>query len=255
VRTERRFWREGLSTWERFLTTGAVRGIASARKARHDHEIAQASEHFLRNDARYFSKVVPLRYHWRLYEWLRPRAVYLDIETNSFGAITVVGLYGQGLYTPLIQGESLTWLRLRDELSRYDLLVTFCGSTFDLPMLRSRFPNLPLVHLHLDLCSAGRQLGYRRGLKTIEHMMGIERSPELQGLTGHDAVQHWNRWRHRRDDDARRLLIAYNQADCVNLEPLADAFYCLLVRASGIEDECKSVSANDDAATTTGRLT
>ncbi len=47
--------------------------------------------------------------------------------------------------------------------------------------------------------------------------MGIERSPELQGLTGHDAVQHWNRWRHRRDDEARRLLAAYNEADCVNL--------------------------------------
>ena len=99
------------------------------------------SEHFLRNDPRYFARAVPPRYHWRLYEWLRPRAVYLDIETNSFGEITVVGLYGQGLFTSLIRGESLTWLRLRDEFSRYDLLVTFCGSTFDLPMLRAHFPD------------------------------------------------------------------------------------------------------------------
>ena len=250
VLTERRFWCEGLSTWERFLTTPVVRGIAAGRKARFDHEIAQAREHFLRNDPRYFSRAVPPRYHWRLYEWLRPRAVYLDIETNSFGEITVVGLFGQGLYTSLIRGESLTWLRLRDELSRYDLLVTFCGSTFDLPVLRAHFPDLPLVQPHLDLCSVGRQLGYRGGLKTIERMMGIERSPELQGLTGHDAVQHWNRWRHRRDHEARRLLVAYNEADCVNLEPLADAFYCLLVQASGIEDHCKSVSGHIGTITT-----
>ena len=244
VRTERRFWSEGLNTWERFLTARTVRGIAAGRKARFDHEIAHAQEHFLRNDPRYFARAVPPRYHWRLYEWLRPRAVYLDIETNSFGEITVVGLYGQGLYTSLIRGESLTWLRLKDEFSRYALLVTFCGSTFDLPMLRAHFPDLPLGQPHLDLCSVGKQLGYRGGLKAIERAMGIERSPELQGLTGHDAVQHWNRWRHRRDDDARRLLVAYNEADCVNLRPLADAFYCRLVRASGIDDHSKPVSGH-----------
>ena len=36
-------------------------------------------------DARYFGNKLPAREHWRLYEWLRPRAVYLDIETNSWG--------------------------------------------------------------------------------------------------------------------------------------------------------------------------
>lgn len=218
------------------MTARTVRGISAGRKAHFDRELARAYDHFLGNDPRYFAKTVPPRYHWRLYEWLHPRAVYLDIETDSFGDITVVGLYGGGQYTPLIRGESLTWLRLKGELSRFDLLVTFCGSSFDLPMLRARFPDLPLVQPHLDLCGLGRQLGYRGDLKTIERMMGIERPPELRGLTGHDAVQHWNRWRHRRDDDARRLLVTYNEADCVNLQPLADAFYCRLVRTSGLED-------------------
>ena len=41
---------------------------------------------------------------------------------------------------------------------------------------------------------------------------------------------------HQRDEQARQLLLAYNEADCVNLQPLADAFYCRLVQASGIED-------------------
>ena len=34
-----------------------------------------------------------------------------------------------------------------------------------------------------------------------------------------------------RDDEARRLLLTYNEADCVNLRPLADRFYCRLVQA------------------------
>jgi len=66
--------------------------------------------------------------------------------------------------------------------------------------------------------------------------MGIEREPELQGFTGADAIRQWNRWRHRRDATALKLLVAYNEADCVNLEPLADTFYCQLVQSSGLHD-------------------
>lgn len=234
--TERRFWRQGVSTWERFLASPAVRGISADRKVLYDYRIAEAHQHFADDDSRYFAKAVPARHQWRLYEWLRARAVYLDIETDSFGHITVVGLYGQGRYTALVRNESLGLLRLREELSRYDLLVTFCGSTFDLPMLRAHFPDLRLEQPHIDLCGVGRQLGYRGGLKAIERMMGIERASALHGFSGEDAVAQWNRWRYQRDENARRLLLAYNEADCVNLEPLADMFYCELVRASGIHD-------------------
>ena len=234
--TERRFWREGFSTWDRFLGARAIKGISAARKALYDTRIAEAHQHFDRDDSRYFAKAVPARHQWRLYEWLRARAVYLDIETDSFGHITVVGLYGQGRYTALVRHESLGLLRLKEELSRYDLLVTFCGSTFDLPMLRAHFPDLVFDQPHIDLCGVGRQLGYRGGLKAIERVMDIERTSDLQGFSGEDAVHQWNRWRHQRDANARRLLLAYNEADCVNLEPLADAFYCQLVQASGIQD-------------------
>ena len=151
VQTERRFWREGLVTWEDFLTTHSLRHVSGIRKARFDEEITQARDHFVRQDIRYFARTVPARYQWRLYEWLRPGAVYLDIETNSFGEITVVGLYGHGAYTALLRGESLDWHRLAEELSHYDLLVTFCGTSFDLPMLSAHFPTLRLDQPHIDL--------------------------------------------------------------------------------------------------------
>ena len=76
----------------------------------------------------------------------------------------------------------------------------------------------------------GKQLGCRGRLKAIETQLGIARAAELSGLNGHDAVLLWNRWRHSRDEQARARLLGYNEADCLNLERLADTFYCEMVR-------------------------
>jgi uncharacterized protein YprB with RNaseH-like and TPR domain len=228
--TERRLWREGIATWSDFLAASSIPGISAGRKVLYDESISEAQAHYTRDDARYFGVVLPQREQWRLYEWLRDRAMYLDIETDSFGQITVLGCYGHGRFTSFVRGESLNVRQLADELSRYDLLVTFCGTTFDVPMLLAQFPNLPLDQPHIDLCFVGRQLGYRGGLKAIETQLDITRAAELQGLDGHDAVMLWNRWRHSRDEEARRRLLGYNEADCVNLERLADTFYCEMVR-------------------------
>ncbi len=76
----------------------------------------------------------------------------------------------------------------------------------------------------------GRQLGYRGGLKAIETQLDIIRTADLHGLNGHDAVLLWNRWQHSHDREARERLLGYNEADCVNLEQLADKFYCEMVR-------------------------
>lgn len=244
LHTEGRFWGQGVCTWDHFLSTREIRGLSAARKALFDNRLKEAQQRFEQQDSRYFANTLPTRHQWRLYEWLRERALYLDIEADSFGQITVVGLYGRGRYTALVRHESLNLLRLREELSQYDLLVTFCGSTFDLPMLRAHFADLPLEQPHFNLCGIGRQLGLRGGLKSIERQMGISRPPAIQGFSGDDAVRQWNRWRHQRDEGVRDLLLAYNEADCVHLQPLADACYCRLVLASGIE-EIRTQQARD----------
>ena len=228
--TERRLWREGITTWSDFLAASFIQGISTGRKALYDKGISEAQAHYTRDDARYFGLVLPQREQWRLYEWLRERTVYLDIETDSFGQITVVGCYGQGRFTSFVRGETLEVRHLADELSQYDLLVTFCGTTFDVPMLLAQFPSLPLDQPHIDLCFMGRQLGYRGGLKAIEAQLDIPRAADLHGLNGHDAVLLWNQWRHSHDENARERLLGYNEADCVNLERLADTFYCEMVR-------------------------
>ena len=230
--TERRLWRQGLLTWGDFLARRSIPNVGPARKARYDVDIGKAVEQHARHNARYFGVVVPGREQWRLYEWLRPRAVYLDIETDSFGRITVVGLYAHGRMTSFVRGESLNAPQLADALRPYDLLVTFCGTTFDFPMLLSQYPDLPLDQPHMDLCVLGRRMGYRGGLKAIERQLGIKRPEELEGMSGGDAVRCWNRWRHARDEEAKTRLLHYNEADCINLQPLADAFYRLMVQST-----------------------
>ena len=236
-RTEQQWWQRGIETWADFLSASSISGIKPSRKARYDEALGQAKANRAEENARYFAVKLHPRDHWRLYEWLRPRAVYLDIETNSFGQITVVGLYGRGRCISFVRGESLERRRLSDELAQYDLLVTFNGAAFDLPVLLATFEGLPLDQPHLDLCLLGRQLGYRGGLKAIELQLGIRRRADLWGMSGADACQLWNRWRHRRDEEARERLLAYNEADCVNLQPLADLFYCQMANSIGVNSQ------------------
>jgi uncharacterized protein len=229
---ERRLWRQGLLTWTDFLSRPSIKNIRPARKARYDAEVAKAVKQYAGDNARYFGVVLPPGEHWRLYDWLRSRAVYLDIETDSFGRISVVGLYGHGEMTSFVRGESLNAGRLAEALREYDLLITFCGTTFDLPMLLSQYPDLPLDQPHIDTCLLGRRLGYGGGLKAIERQLGIKRRQALEGMHGDDAVRCWNRWRYSRDEHARMRLLRYNEADCINLQALTETFYRLMVQST-----------------------
>jgi uncharacterized protein YprB with RNaseH-like and TPR domain len=78
-----------------------------------------------------------------------------------------------------------------------------------------------------------RRLGFRGGLKRIEEQVGIRRAPEVEGLSGWDAVNLWRRWRRHRDADALDCLLAYNRADVENLSLLLAFAYQRLKAASG----------------------
>jgi hypothetical protein len=234
--TERRLWESGVGDWSAFRSRASLPGIAPLRKPLYDEELATAAEHLERGNARYFSRRLKPRDHWRLFEAFGTRAVFLDIETTgsppAYGEVTVVGLYGNGVMTTLVRHDSLTEEHLSAELSRYELLVTFCGSIFDLPYLRAKFPRLTLDQPHIDLCFAAKRVGLRGGLKRIEEALGLERAPELQGLDGWDAVRLWQASR-RGSREALDLLIGYNEADTRNLLPLAQIVCARLAERYG----------------------
>ena len=235
--TEQRLWEQGIDTWSSFLGHPSIPSISPSRKILYDQDLEQAVQNLTARDAKFFARLLKARDHWRLFKAFRSRIAFLDIETNGdppeTGEITLVGIYGNGNMTTLIQGESLSERRLNHELAKYDLLVTFFGSGFDLPYIRYKFPKVLLDHPHFDLCFAARRLGYKGGLKHIELEFGLSRSRDVTGLTGWDAVNLWHAWR-AGDSQAGTQLLQYNEADAKNLEPLAELLYDELVRHYGL---------------------
>ena len=234
--SERRLWEDGVTTWDAFLDSPILPGISRARKSLYDPDVSAAREQFARRNARYFSHCLKPRDHWRLFGAFRSRTVFLDIETTGTapheGEVTMVGLYSAGSMTTLIRNDSLTGQRLADELDRYDLIVTFFGSAFDLPFLKAKYPRLRLDQPHFDLCFAARRLGYHGGLKQIESTLGITRHSSVQGMDGWEAVRLWYQWQ-AGDEHALSRLVTYNAADTKNLEPLAEHLYHELVGRYG----------------------
>lgn len=230
--TERRLWEHGITDWTRFLSTSGLPGVAPARKRQYDEQVQTALEQFHQGRVDYFADALKPRDHWRVFGAFRARTGYLDIETTGepagVGQVTVVGLYVQGTMFSLVNGMNLSEGLLSQALSRCDVLVTFFGSGFDLPYLKATFPGLKLDQAHFDLCFAARRLGLRGGLKHIEGLCGIARSSDVQGLDGWDAVRLWQAWR-LGDRDSLNQLVRYNEADVMNLEPLADHLYSRLV--------------------------
>ncbi len=242
--TERLWWEEGIDTWDAFLEKPSAPRISSFRKAQYDEDILEAQKQWRAQNSRFFTHILKARDHWRLYPNFRSQAAFLDIETNGIpfpdGEITVVGIYGKGRMTTFIQGENLSGDRLQAEFASYDLLVTFFGSGFDLPFLKAKYPDLTLDHPHIDLCFAARRLGLKGGLKAIETEVGCFRPTALEGLTGWDAVRLWEESQ-RGQAGSREVLIQYNEADCKNLEPLADLIYNRLVQRHGLPEYIASL--------------
>jgi uncharacterized protein YprB with RNaseH-like and TPR domain len=226
--TEQRLWEQGIDSWNTFLKNPSIPFISPTRKLFYNQDLMQAMLHLSARNSKFFGQLLKARDHWRLFKTFRSKTAFLDIETTGdppeSGEITVVGIYSNGSMTFLIQGESLSEMRLNQELAKYDLLVTFFGSGFDLPYIRSKFPKVVLDHPHFDLCFAARRLGYKGGLKHIELEFGISRPMHVAGLTGWDAVQLWHAWKGG-DLEAGTQLLHYNEADAKNLEPLAELLY------------------------------
>ena len=140
-------------------------------------------------------------------EGLDPRRIlYLDTETTglSGGAGTVAFLVGVGCLTDegfevrqLVMRdypeEEAVLRRLRELTERFDVLCTFNGKTFDLPLLRSRFlmnrmkpdcldkPHIDLLHLsrrlwklRLGRCNLGRLEEAILGKPRVDDLPGSE---------------------------------------------------------------------------------
>jgi len=223
-RREAHIWRQGLSTWEDFLAAKRIRGLSRERLGWLKGELKRSLAHL--EDAAYFARRLRAGEHWRLFRHFRPRAAYLDIETTGTvwpGLwVTVVGLYDGRNLRQFVKGYNLD--KFPQTLREFDLLVTFNGTQFDLPVLQAYFPQLSLPPAHVDLRFLMARLGFKGGLKKIEPRFGIHRPDEVDGMDGYMAVLLWERYQ-RGDKGALDLLLTYNREDVVNLEVLMDAAF------------------------------
>ncbi|MEK6968048.1 MAG: ribonuclease H-like domain-containing protein [Nanoarchaeota archaeon] len=223
IRKERNLWKSGIEDWDAFISAKRILGFSDSRKAYADRQIHAAKKALFENDSSFFARKLPSSEVWRLYEHFKDETLFLDIETTGVwknSAITVVGLSDGYDFRPMIKGVNLDFGRLQQQLSACKLLVTFNGSSFDLPFL-SKYVKMPEV-AHLDLKHACARISLKGGLKEIERTLGLSRTPLVDGLHGGDALTLWRMFRVTGDDYYLKLLLQYNEEDTINLRLIAD---------------------------------
>ena len=205
---ERELWVAGYTDWEAFRS-GYPEG--------HWRELVLD-----RLERERAARDMPRREAWRLFPSYRDRVAYLDIETAEIAGerdvVTCVGLFDGKNVEAYLRGLNLN--ELPAALGRFELLVTYNGACYDLPVLTRAFPGLEPRRLrHIDLRFPLGRLGFRGGLKAAEREIGIERPEEIRDVDGRLAIRLWQA--HRRGHPrALDTLTRYCLEDVVNLEPL-----------------------------------
>ncbi len=219
---EKQIWNQGIDGWDDFLNKNIL-GISRYRKPFYDRQILKARENLYNDNSLYFTKVLPLSEYWRLYNYFKEDAVFLDIETCSYyGMVTVVGLF-DGIETKtMIRGINLDKDVLKKEFQKYKLIITFNGLSYDVPVLNKYFGNIIPEIPHIDLRHVCSKIGLKGGLKVIEEIIGIKRPALLRNYNGDDAAMLWDMYFATGKEKYLNLLVEYNEEDIINLKPIAE---------------------------------
>jgi len=219
--TEVDLWRSGVLDWSDLRSRTESLGLTSPSRTRLTTELVRSEQALAERDVGWFARRLPNREHWRLYPTFAPETAYMDIETTGLspygGIVTVVTVHGGGATRSFVAGDDLE--ELPAYLARFQVLVTFNGSRFDVPFLLASFPQLIVPPAHIDLRFLLYRIGHAGGLKRIEQRLGVGDRSGVEGVDGLDAVRLWQEYR-RGSTTALDRLVRYNRADTVNLEPL-----------------------------------
>jgi len=205
---ERDLWLRGFTDWEAFRLghpSGAWRELI-----------------LMHLDAERAARELPRREAWRLAKEFPGCTLFLDIETTGLSfegdSVTCVGVSDGTMTRAYVRGRDLA--SFPEALEGIELLVTYNGSSFDIPILRNAFPAVDFDRFHhIDLRFPLHRLGVKGGLKGAERQLGIGRSDAIEGVDGFMAVQLWRAHR-AGTTTALDTLLRYCLEDVVNLKPL-----------------------------------
>ncbi len=222
LKTEKKLWEAGITTWDEWRTPSPVR--LSAMIHADAAKTLEKSRAALACDPGFFTGNLGSTEPWRIFPHFREDTVYLDIETTGLddsAEVTTIALYdGRKVFT-YVNGINLQ--DFVDDILQYRVIVTYNGKSFDIPFLE-RYFRIRLDQAQIDLRHVLARLGLKGGLKGCEKQLGMNRG-NLDGVDGYFAVLLWHRYRDYNDRRALATLLAYNVEDTVNLERLAVAAY------------------------------
>ena len=220
IKREIFFRKQGITNWQEFLAREKVAGIATAKKEFYNRKIREAQQALGEDDAAYFVGKLPAKEMWRLYPHFKEDCCFLDIETDSYGKITVVGISNYYNTNTFVQGFNLEKNLLEKELAKYKLLVTFNGGAFDLPKLKKQL-QLEVKMPHIDLKPLCVKLELKGGLKEVEKILNLKRPAHLYG----NPVDLWKAFHASGDREYLQLLVDYNKEDIENLKGVMNYVY------------------------------
>ncbi len=222
-KTELRLWSSGYLTWFDLLKS---RPPFFSQESYEEIRLHLNESLLNLNNPGYFARLFKKSEYWRLYGHKAFKPCFLDIETftshEKFTYITVIGLYNGDSFETYIDGKNLNDFELA--VAEYDIIITYGGSNFDIPIIRKSFPSITLPPIHIDLYHVLKKCGIKGGLKKIEPLFGIERYADIKGMNGFDAMICWKNYLNG-SISALDLLIRYNEQDCISLKPIMEWAY------------------------------
>lgn len=197
--------------------------IPSGLRAAVTAECKRCLQALTENNIQYFVDSFATQDKWRILTRYVDRCSYFDIETTGLeydDTITVIACWHRDRLHTFVEHENLDdFLDLLDEV---ELLVSFNGSTFDVPRVLDGFhiPKLPCPHLDLRWPCYHKELN--GGLKQVTSHLGLQRPDDLHDADGSLAVRLWSSWIHQKNTAARDQLVRYCAADVLLMVPLAE---------------------------------
>ncbi|MFN8706598.1 MAG: ribonuclease H-like domain-containing protein [Planctomyces sp.] len=210
---------QGIRTWHDVLSR--PHDVPAGLRESLTIECRGAVEALDRSDISWFVDRLHVQDRWRILSQFHDDATCFDIETTGLehdAEISVIVCWHRGQLHHFVEHENLDdFLDLLDDVR---LLVSFNGSTFDVPRVLDSFhiPSLPCPHIDIRWSCYHR--GLTGSLKQITDRLGFRRPSDLRYADGELAVLLWNDWLRSRNPRSREMLLRYCGADVVLLKLL-----------------------------------